>query len=36
VAGYVLGLEVELARLTVWRLRNILDPGVRWGYHQYA
>jgi len=36
VAGYVPGLEVELAGLTVWRLRNILDPGVRWGYHQYA
>ena len=25
-----------LAGLTVWRLRNVLDPGVRWGYHQYT
>jgi len=27
------GLEVELAGLTVWRLRNILNPEVKWGYH---
>jgi hypothetical protein len=26
----------ELAWLTVWRLRNILDPKVKWGYHQLA
>jgi len=35
VVDYVPRLEVELAGLTVWRLRNMLDPGVRWGYHQY-
>lgn len=28
------GLEVELAGLTVWRLRNILNPEVKWGYHE--
>lgn len=31
---YLPGLLVELGRLTVWRLRNILDPNVKWGYHQ--
>ena len=36
VGWFVPGLEVELAGLTVWRLRNMLDPGIRWGYHQYA
>jgi hypothetical protein len=36
VADYVPGLEVELAGLTVWRLRNMLDPGVRWGYHRFT
>ncbi len=30
------GLEVELAGLTVWRLRNILDRAVKWGYHQFT
>jgi hypothetical protein len=35
VVDYLPRLEVELAGLTVWRLRNMLDPGVRWGYHQY-
>lgn len=33
-AHYVPGLVRELAWLTVWRLRNILDPEVKWGYHQ--
>lgn len=33
---YLPGLLSELAGLTVWRLRNILDPGVKWGYHQLA
>lgn len=36
VSRYLPGLEVELAALTVWRLRNILDPGFKWGYHQLA
>ena len=31
---YLPGLLAELAWLTVWRLRNILDPGERWGYHR--
>jgi hypothetical protein len=31
---YLPGLLTELAWLTVWRLRNILDPGQRWGYHR--
>ncbi|MFX0064844.1 MAG: DUF3786 domain-containing protein [Candidatus Hermodarchaeota archaeon] len=31
---YLPGLLVELAGLTVWRLRNILDSDVKWGYHQ--
>ncbi len=30
------GLLTELAWLTVWRLKNILDPGFKWGYHQMA
>jgi hypothetical protein len=30
---YLPGLLAELAWLTVWRLRNILDPETRWGYH---
>jgi hypothetical protein len=29
-------LLTELAALTIWRLRNILDPGVKWGYHHLA
>ena len=33
---YLPGLLVELAGLTVWRLRNILNPEVKWGYHQLA
>ena len=28
------GLEVELAGLTIWRLRNILNPEIKWGYHE--
>jgi hypothetical protein len=31
---YLPGLLIELAWLTVWRLRNILDPEDRWGYHR--
>lgn len=31
---YLPGLLVELAGLTVWRLRNILDSDIKWGYHQ--
>lgn len=31
---YLPGLMAELAWLTVWRLRNILDPEERWGYHR--
>jgi hypothetical protein len=31
---YLPGLLAELAWLTVWRLRNILDPEERWGYHR--
>jgi hypothetical protein len=34
--AYLPGLLQELAWLTVWRLQNILDPKVRWGYHQLA
>jgi hypothetical protein len=30
---YLPGLLAELAWLTVWRLRNILDAEDRWGYH---
>lgn len=33
---YLPGLLLELGWLTVWRLRNILDPAVRWGYHAMA
>jgi hypothetical protein len=33
---YVGDLVGELAWLTVWRLRNILDPEVKWGYHGLA
>jgi len=36
VGRFVPGLEVELMGLTVWRLRNMLNPEVRWGYHQYV
>ena len=32
--AYLPGLLGELAWLTVWRLRNILDPKHRWGYHR--
>lgn len=35
-AHYLPGLLTELSGLTVWRLRNILDPAVKWGYHQAA
>jgi hypothetical protein len=35
-ASYVPGLLQELAGLTVWRLRNILDSRFKWGYHQLA
>jgi hypothetical protein len=31
---YLPGLLAEMAWLTVWRLRNILDPEERWGYHR--
>jgi len=31
---YLPGLLAELAWLTVWRLRNILNPKDRWGYHR--
>jgi len=34
--AYLPGLLQELAWLTVWRLRNISDPKVKWGYHQLA
>jgi len=33
---YLPGLLAELAWLTVWRLRNILDPEERWGYHRFG
>lgn len=33
---YLPNLLGELAGLTVWRLTNILDPEVKWGYHQLA
>ena len=33
-AHYLPGLLAELAWLTVWRLRNILDPEELWGYHR--
>jgi hypothetical protein len=35
-AHYLPGLLAELAWLTVWRLRNILDPQERWGYHVHS
>lgn len=35
-AHYLPGLLAEMAWLTVWRLRNILDPEERWGYHRGA
>ncbi len=33
---YLPDLLEELAGLTVWRLRNLLDPQVKWGYHERA
>lgn len=33
---YLPDLLGELARLTVWRLRDILNPEVKWGYHHLA
>ena len=36
VSQYLQGLVAEFAWLTIWRLRNILDPGIKWGYHQLA
>lgn len=33
---YLPGLLAELAWLTVWRLRNILNPEDKWGYHHMA
>lgn len=36
VTHYLPNLVVELAGLVVWRLRNILDLSVKWGYHQLA
>jgi hypothetical protein len=35
-AEYLADLVGELAWLTVWRLRNILSPEVKWGYHGLA
>jgi hypothetical protein len=32
--AYLPGLLRELARLTVWRLKNILDVEFKWGYHR--
>jgi hypothetical protein len=34
--AYVGDLFGELVWLTVWRLRNILQPQVKWGYHGLA
>jgi hypothetical protein len=34
--AYLPNLLEELAGLTVWRLKNILDSEVKWGYHQLA
>jgi hypothetical protein len=31
---YLQHLLRELARLTIWRLRNILDPSLRWGLQE--
>jgi hypothetical protein len=36
ITHYIQGLVRELAWLTIWRLRNILDPEVKWGYHQLS
>jgi hypothetical protein len=36
VRHYLPSLVIELARLTVWRLRNILNSKAKWGYHQLA
>jgi hypothetical protein len=33
-AHYLPNLLPELAALAVWRLKNILDPEIGWGYHQ--
>ncbi len=33
---YLPDLLEELAGLTVWRLQNVLDPQVKWGYHGLA
>jgi hypothetical protein len=30
---YLPSLLEELAGLTIWRLRNILEPEIKWGYH---
>jgi len=34
VTHYLQNLAMEFAGLTVWRLKNILNPEIRWGYHQ--
>ena len=31
---YLPNLLAELAALTLWRLKNILDPEIKWGYHE--
>ena len=36
VTHFVKGLEMELAWLTIWRLKNILNLDVKWGYHQLS
>lgn len=36
VTHYVPSLVSELAWLTVWRLRNILNPELKWGYHRLS
>jgi hypothetical protein len=36
VTHYIPGLERELTWLIIWRLRNILDPEVKWGYHRLS
>lgn len=35
VTHYLQNLVMEFTRLTVWRLKNILNPEIRWGYHQF-
>ena len=35
VPHYLQNLVMEFARLTVWRLKNILNPEIGWGYHQH-